>query len=197
MTTSNHRPFTFPDGEIKRPKGTREAAANYTDFAIGSFIKQLQKRSWYKNTIVIIVADHCAESAGKNEIDINKYHIPCIILNLPGSTGKVVTTMCSQIDLYPTLFSLLHWNYESNLYGKNILDAAYQPRALLGTYQQLAYLQKDSLVILGPQQKVKTFLYDAASNQQKPANLPARFIHQGMANYQTAYELYKRGGLHQ
>jgi phosphoglycerol transferase MdoB-like AlkP superfamily enzyme len=197
MTTSNHRPFTFPDGKIDMKSGNREGAVRYTDYAIGYFLKEIQKKSWYKNTIVIIVADHCAGSAGKNEIEISKYHIPCLILNLPEKGKKVIGKMCSQIDLYPTLFSLLGWNYESNLYGQNVLDPSFQPRAVLGTYQKLAFLKNDSLVILGPQQRVETFLYNNTDDTQKPDKLSRHVIDQAKANYQTAYDLYKNGGLHQ
>jgi len=198
MTTSNHRPFTFPAGKIKYASGSgREGAVRYTDYAIGEFLKNLSKKPWYKNTVIIIVADHCASSAGRNEIDINKYHIPCIILNLPQKGGQVMDKMCSQIDIYPTLFSLLGWKYESNLYGKNLFDPSYQPRAVLGTYQKLAYLKQDSLVILGPQEKTETFLYHKEKNEQIPAKLSKRVIDQAIANYQTAYDLFKNGGMHQ
>jgi phosphoglycerol transferase MdoB-like AlkP superfamily enzyme len=197
MTTSNHRPFTFPAGKIDRKQGNREGAVRYTDYAISAFLKKIEKKAWYKNTIVIIVADHCAASAGKNEIDIDKYHIPCIVLNLPVKGKMVIDKLCSQIDLYPTLFSLLGWDYESNLYGQNVLNATYQPRAVLGTYQKLAYLKKDSLVILGPQKVTQTFLYRKSSNEQIPDKLSKTVIDQAIANYQTAYALFKNGGLHQ
>lgn len=198
MTTSNHRPFTFPAGEIKLASGSgREGAVRYTDYAIGKFLKKMSTKPWYKNTVVIIVADHCASSAGKNEIDISKYHIPCIILNLP-EKGKIeINKVCSQIDIYPTLFKLLGWNYESNLYGKNVLDVTYQPRAVLGTYQKLAYLKQDSLVILGPQQKTETFIYNKQKNEQIPSALSKSVINQAIASYQTAYDLFKNGGMHQ
>lgn len=197
MTTSNHRPFTFPTGKIGLKQGNREGAVRYTDYAISDFLTKIEKKAWYKNTVVIIVADHCAASAGKNEIDIDKYHIPCIVLNLPVKGKMVIDKLCSQIDLYPTLFNLLGWNYESNLYGQNVLNSSYQPRAVLGTYQKLAYLKKDSLVILGPQRKTETFLYHKASNEQVPDKLSKNVIDQAMANYQTAYDLFKNGGLHQ
>lgn len=197
MTTSNHRPFTFPKGKIDLPTGKREGAVKYTDYAISGFLKKLQTRAWYKNTVIIIVADHCAGSAGKNEIDIAKYHIPCMVLNLPGNHNVVIDKMCSQIDIYPTLFSLLKWNYESNLYGKNVMDPGYQPRAVLGTYQKLAFLKQDSLVILAPHQKVETYIYHRNSNEQQPAKLAQHTVEMAKAYYQTAYDLFKSGSLHQ
>ena len=197
MTTSNHRPFTFPSGKIDLKPGSREAALRYTDYAIGQFLQHLKRKSWSKNTVVIIVADHCAGSAGKNEVQISKYHIPCLILNLPDQTNLMIDKMCSQIDIYPTLFSLLGWNYESNLFGKNVLNPGYQPRVLLGTYQKLAYLKSDSLVILGPHQKIETYLYSKQNDTQSPNPLSPKIIEQAKANYQTAYDLFKNGGLHQ
>lgn len=198
MTTSNHRPFTYPSGKIKLASGSgRDGAVRYTDYAIGQFLKKMSTKPWYKNTVVIIVADHCASSAGRDEIDISKYHIPCIIVNLPAHHKMEISPMCSQIDIYPTLFKLLGWKYESNLYGKNVLDPAYKPRAILGTYQQLAYLQQDSLVILGPQQKNKTFLYNKDKNTQTPVKLSSSVVDRAIAYYQSAYDLFKDGGMHQ
>lgn len=197
MTTSNHRPYTFPTGRIKNAQGTRDAAVRYTDYAIGRFLKQLQQRPWYKNTVVIIVSDHCANSAGKNEIEISKYHIPCIIVNLPANGKQVIDKQCSQIDLYPTLYSLLGWNYESNLFGNDVTDKAFKSRVFLGTYQKLAYLENDSLVILAPQQEISTFLYDQTTGNQIKKELPKGIIQRAQSFYQTAYDLYKTGGLHQ
>jgi phosphoglycerol transferase MdoB-like AlkP superfamily enzyme len=195
MTTSNHRPFTFPAGKINLPIGTREAAVRYTDFAIGDFLNKIKNKPWYKNTVIVIVADHCASSAGKNEIDISKYKIPCLILNLKNSEELNINKMTSQIDLYPTLWALLGWNYTSNFYGKNVLDSNYKSRIVLGTYQKLVYMKADSMVILSPQRKIDTYLYNASKNEQTATKFPKEIINQSIANYQSAYDLFKTGKL--
>jgi phosphoglycerol transferase MdoB-like AlkP superfamily enzyme len=196
MTTSNHKPFTYPDGKIDIPSKTgREGAVKYTDYAIKQLFAKIKNKPWYNNTVVILVADHCASSAGKNEIDISKYHIPAMIVNLKETPNRKIDKMSSQIDLYPTLFALMGWSYETNFFGKNVLSDVYDPRIVLGTYQKLAYLKKDSLVILGPQQAVETFIYDKTANQQKPAVLPAGIVNEAVAQYQAAYYLYKNKGL--
>jgi len=196
MTTSNHRPFTYPDGKINIPSGSgREGALRYTDYAIGQLIKKSSTKPWFKNTVIIIIADHCASSAGKNEIDIAKYHIPAMIYNLQGVPDQNIRQMCSQIDLYPTLFSLMGWDYRSNLFGRNVLETDYKPRIVLGTYQKLAYMSNDSLVILSPQRKIETFLYNKSSNEQIPAALSTQLKNKAIAYYQTAYYLFKNGGL--
>jgi phosphoglycerol transferase MdoB-like AlkP superfamily enzyme len=198
MTTSNHQPYTYPSGKIDIPSGTgREGAVKYTDYAIGEFINKIKNKPWFNNTTIIFIADHCASSAGRNEIDIAKYHIPAIVYNLPNQAALNIPKICSQVDLYPTLFSLLHWQYISNLYGKNVLSDAYQPRALLGTYQKLAYMKNDSLVILSPQQKVEIFRYNSATNEQTPSKANEHLVKEAIAYYQTAYFLFKNNGLKQ
>jgi len=196
MTTSNHRPYTYPPGKIKIPSGTgREGAVMYTDYAIRQFFNKIKNKPWYKNTVVLLVADHCASSAGKDEIDISKYHIPCLVVNLPNKSKERISKMCSQIDLYPTLFHLLGWEYESNLFGRNVLEDDYVPRIILGTYQQLAYLRNDSLVVLGPKRSAETFLYSMAANHQVPKKLPPYIVNEAIAQYEAAYFLFKNGGL--
>ncbi len=196
MTTSNHRPFTYPAGKIDIPSGSgREGAVKYSDYAIGEFLASAATRPWFKNTVFVFVGDHCASSAGKNEIDVARYHVPAIIFNLQGNPAPQFDQMCSQIDLYPTLFGLLGWGYESNNYGQDIRRKDYAPRALLATYQKLGYLKNDSLIVLSPKRKTETFIYDKAINGQRAANLSTSLSDEAIAYYQTAYYLFKNGGL--
>lgn len=198
MTTSNHRPYTFPGGRINFPSGAgRDAAVRYTDYAIGSFLKKAKEKPWFHNTLFIFVADHCASSAGKNEIDISKYHIPAIVYDPSGNRSLRVENTCSQIDLYPTLFSMLGWDYHSNLFGKNVMAPGYEPRAVLGTYQKLALLKGDSLLVLSPQQRVEAYHYNPATNTQTPIPADPGLVKTAIAFYQTTYYLFKNNGLKQ
>lgn len=71
MTTSNHRPFTYPEGRIDIPAKTgRSGGVKYADYAIGRFIAKASREPWFKDTIIVIVADHCANSAGKTDIPV-------------------------------------------------------------------------------------------------------------------------------
>jgi phosphoglycerol transferase MdoB-like AlkP superfamily enzyme len=167
----------------------------FTDWAIGDFLAKIKNKPWFNNTVIIFIADHCASSAGKNEIDISKYHIPALIYDARSHAHYTIDKLCSQIDLYPTLFSMLHWNYRSNLFGKNVLASDFHPRTYVGTYQKLGYLENDSLAILSPQRKVDTYRYNRDSNTQKPEPAGEKFVQKAIANYQTAYYLFKHQGL--
>lgn len=118
-----------------------------------------------------------------------------MIYNLPGASPTRVEKVCSQIDLYPTLFSVLNWSYTNNNYGLNVLDSNYTPRALIATYQKLGYMRNDSLVILSPRRKVESFYYNRSSNEQYPQKVSDQLIKEAISYYQTAYHLYSKGGL--
>jgi phosphoglycerol transferase MdoB-like AlkP superfamily enzyme len=80
MTTSNHRPFTYPAGRVAIPPGTsREGAVQYTDWAIGHLIDEARRRPWFDDTVFVIVADHTAGGAGKSDLPVARYLIPAIV----------------------------------------------------------------------------------------------------------------------
>lgn len=157
MTTSNHRPFTYPDGKIDIPSKTgRKGGVKYTDYAIKQFIEESRKHAWFDDTIFVIVADHTAGGAGKSELDPAAYHIPLIVY-APGIVEpREVHTLSSQMDVAPTLLGLLNMSYDSRFYGADILRDP-PNRALISNYQQLGYLTDDKLVVLKPVKKITEY----------------------------------------
>lgn len=159
FTISNHRPYTFPEGKITYDgeMKSRSAAVKYTDFAIGQFLAEASRRPWFGNTVFIVVADHCASSAGKTSIPVDKYHIPAIVYSPGFIQPRRVEKLCSQIDLMPTIFSLLHFSYDSKFYGRDILAPDYNQRAFMATYQDLGYYSDDVLTVLSPVRRIRQF----------------------------------------
>ncbi len=156
MTTSNHRPYTYPEGKIDIPSHTgRDGAIKYADFAVGELVKNAQKKPWFKDTVFVFIADHCASSAGKTDLPIHKYKIPLIIYSPSFIEPSKIDTLSSQIDVIPTILGLLGWSYESKFYGSNILSPEFKPRAFVGNYQKLGLLRDDKLTILMPNKTVK------------------------------------------
>jgi phosphoglycerol transferase MdoB-like AlkP superfamily enzyme len=191
MTTSNHRPFTYPSGKIDIPSGTsREGAVKYTDFALKELFKKAKTKPWFKNTVFVIIADHCASSAGKDEIDVANYHIPAFIVNLPENQNQKIEKQCSQIDLWPSLFSLFHWSYESDFFGKNVLSPDFEQRALLGTYRKLVLMKKEKVMILSDQKKQAFYSWNKKDNSLIPMPINQHFLEETIAWYQTADYLF-------
>lgn len=81
MTVSNHRPFTYPNNKIDIPGNikSRDGGVKYTDYALKQFFKQAAKQPWFKNTVFVIVADHCASSA-ENRTAIRQIQDSCFNL---------------------------------------------------------------------------------------------------------------------
>ena len=159
MTISNHRPYTYPDGRIEYDGNpmSRSAAVKYTDWAIGYLFAEAAKRPWFSNTVFVVMADHCASSAGKTSLPVDRYHIPAFIYSPGFIKPQYVGKICSQIDVMPTLFGLLNIGYEAPFYGTNILAPDFRERAFMATYQDLGYYADDVLTVLSPVRKVKQF----------------------------------------
>ena len=160
MTTSNHQPFTFPDGKIDLAPGEgkggsgRFGGVKYTDYALSQLMKQAKNQPWFKDTVFVVVADHCAGSAGKVGLPVKKYHIPMFIYSPKHIQVREVDTLASQIDIAPTLLALLNISYESFFFGKNILSPEFKGRALIANYQKLGLLNKEELLFLSPGKQI-------------------------------------------
>ncbi len=187
MTTSNHRPYTYPDNKIDIPSGTgRKGAVKYTDYAIKRFLEKAKKKPWYKNTVFVIMADHCASSAGKWELTVSKYQIPAIIYNLPNKEHDKIDMLCSQIDLFPTLFGYLNWTYKSTFYGKDVnLFSQNDQRAFIGNYRKLGLLKSNSLMVLGDQKRFNVYKWDRKKNSLTLENYHPENSSEIISYYQT------------
>ncbi|SFV52441.1 Sulfatase family protein [hydrothermal vent metagenome] len=194
MTTSNHRPYTYPDGKIDIPSHTgRYGGVKYTDYAIDNFLKKASKRPWFDNTLFVFVADHNGGSAGKNELPLYRYKIPFIIYAPSLIKPQNITKVSSQIDLTPTLFSLLNWSYRSKFYGKDILSSDFKPRALIGNYQKLGLYRENRLIILQPNAGVKEFEVEELNlkdNKYKEIKPIQKDIDDTVSYYQSASYFY-------
>jgi phosphoglycerol transferase MdoB-like AlkP superfamily enzyme len=191
MTTSNHRPYTYPNNAIDIPSGTsREGAVKYTDYAIRKMFQKAKNKPWYKNTVFVIIADHCASSAGKDEIDVANYHIPAFIVNLPKEINQKVEKQCSQIDVFPTLFSIMNWSYDSNFFGKNVFSPSFEERALIGTYRKLALMKDKKVMIVSDQKKQSFYTWNKTNNSLKPLPIDKSFLKETISWYQTADYLF-------
>lgn len=194
MTTSNHRPYTFPDGKIDMPQGNRNSAVKYTDFALGDFIQKAKSKKWFENTVFVVVADHCASSAGKWEINIEKHHIPAIFYNTKNSAQKI-DRLSSQIDVLPTLFGYLHWSYDTALYGKDINQTKVgDERAFIANYRTLGLLKEGIFTQLNDQKGVIQFKVgedNRSMTEQKSKN--TELINETISYYQTASDRFKSG----
>lgn len=194
LTTSNHRPFTYPDGKIDIPSGTsRAGAVKYTDYAIGSFLKEAVKQDWARNTLFIIVADHSTEGRGRFDLEMSDFHIPLWIYSPHLIKPQVISKLGSQIDLLPTLIHLLGIKDESPYFGQSLLNPSWnEERAFVGNYQYVGFYKNNVLTTLGPNQVVRSFSYDPRTKKQASLN-DSPFVDEAASYYQMASQLLDSG----
>ena len=131
MTRSNHYPFNFAAGmtdeEKNRPLQERiNVTMGYADRQIARFIRAVENEEWYKNTYVIIMADH-GFPLGENGVSTmngggfsNVSWIPFFIHG-KGLDAVRDTTPAAQIDIAPTVLELAGFAVPNIFMGHNLL----------------------------------------------------------------------------
>lgn len=204
MTTSNHRPFTYPKGKIDiAPKSGRNGAVKYTDYAIGKFVEEAKKKPWFNSTIFVFVADHCAGSAGNTDLPLWRYQIPAIFYAPRIIAPKKFTKIASQIDIVPTLFGLMNLSYESKFFGVDVLSnhANLDRHIFVSTYSDVGSFKENKLYLLKP--KKQKIFFDVkilkfgwrGSQESETSEYEAEELEEVIAYYQSASHLFKSGAL--
>ncbi|MDC8106140.1 LTA synthase family protein [Chryseobacterium sp. PTM-20240506] len=170
MTVSNHRPFTYPGGRIDIPGDakSREGGVKYTDYSLRKFFEMAKKQDWYKNTVFVIVADHCASSAGSTELPMDKYRIPAMVFSEDFIQPVKFDKLMSQIDLMPTVLGLLNFSYQSKFLGQDVLKKEFQPKAYIATYQDLGFVKDGYLTVISPVKKIKQYSLSQKKDKLTP-----------------------------
>lgn len=131
MTRSNHYPFNFAAGmtdeQKNRPLQERiNVTMNYADRQIARFFHAVENEEWYKNTYVIIMADH-GFPLGENGVSTmngggfsNVSWIPFFIHG-KGLDAVRDTTTAAQIDIAPTVLELAGFAVPNIFMGHNLL----------------------------------------------------------------------------
>ncbi len=197
MTTSNHRPYTYPNGRIDIPSpGGRNGAVKYTDYAIDKFIQDAKTKPWFADTLFVIVADHCASVAGKTRLPVEKYHIAAIFYAPELLKPMVYKPIISQMDIPPTILDILGKQGSEGFFGHSAFSPeASQERAFISNYQQLGYLKNGVLTVLSPKQKVESFRVDPATYESTPMENNPELVNEAIAYYQTGSKAFKTGAL--
>jgi phosphoglycerol transferase MdoB-like AlkP superfamily enzyme len=197
MTTSNHRPFTYPDGRIDIPSpGGRAGSMKYTDYAIGRFLDAARSKPWFNETLFIFVADHCASAAGKTRLPVEGFHIPLILYAPALLRPGVVDRVSSQLDIAPTILDLLGAPGEKAFFGHSLFKVqGREPRAFIANYQDLGYYKRDLLTVLKPRKEVEAYRINPKTFAATPAPVDPELLREAIAYYQTGTNAFDSGAM--
>ncbi|MDR4935262.1 LTA synthase family protein [Rossellomorea marisflavi] len=144
VTLTNHMPYDLPveKQSLSLPKevngtllGDYLQTVRYTDEALGLFLKELESDGLLKDSIIVLYGDHNGIFEGDksliekwkgNSISTEEWYreyatVPFMIYN-PGIKGKEIDTYGGQVDVFPTIASIMGTSYPSGL-GENLLGS--------------------------------------------------------------------------
>lgn len=194
MTTSNHRPYTYPEGRIDIASGSgREGAVKYSDYALGRLIERARERRWFDDTLFVITADHGASARGTRRIPLDQYRIPLFVYAPKHVAPQRVDRLMSQIDIAPTVLGLLNFRYYTKFLGHDVLRSAPETdRAFVANYQALGYLRGGEMAVLQPKRKID--FYHLGEGEPIPtASADPALEREAIAFYQIASHVFRNG----
>ncbi|TAK47343.1 MAG: DUF229 domain-containing protein, partial [Saprospiraceae bacterium] len=193
---SDHGPYVIP-GYFK-PKHEKKVLGivEYVDWSVRQFLQKAAKEPWFDNTIFIFVADHGASIVKRYDLPLSYLHTPLImyapkILGIP----RTITTLGSQLDIFPTVMGLLQLDYVNNTLGIDLFREA-RPYAI--SYADDKYAVLNSEYIYVSRENGVNSLYRYRTNDlknyldEKPDMASEMKIY-GESMFQTAQWLRKRG----
>lgn len=156
QTADNHRPYTIPaedtDFEVRAPsedslnrfgfadqvsytdKLKEYNAFRYTDFTFRKFMDAAAKEAYFKNTLFVFIGDHGIPGdvgemfppAWTNQ-QLTAMHVP-LLFYFPGSQqANRIGTICSQLDVLPTIAGWCNRDLSNSGLGRNLLDTSAKP----------------------------------------------------------------------
>ena len=169
FTSSNHAPFDIPEGRVEPapgpttgPQAGLNTAIKYADYAVGEFIERARNSNYWENTVFLVVADHNVRVYGNSLVPIEHFHIPGVIMG--GSIEpRKVSRISSQIDLYPTLLSLIGVGGEHPGLGRDMTSEEFfdgSGRTMMQGHSIQAYLEDDEVIVLQKNKPPQQYSYD-------------------------------------
>jgi len=185
LTLTSHVPYKIPVPPLLQ--GNDETilflnSVHYTDQVIGDFIESCKKQSWWKNTVVIITADHGIRFPATGKI-INDFKIPMLWLGgaIEKSKGLIINKIASQIDLSSTLIKQFGWNASVFPFSRDITDSTSVPFSFFSNSVSFGLVQSDNY-----------FIYDSKGKRikEQQGNVRQKDINAGEALQQFIYDDY-------
>jgi phosphoglycerol transferase MdoB-like AlkP superfamily enzyme len=151
LTLSSHEPFDVPmepvfSGEDRMT--TYKNSVYYADKSLGSFLDWAKGKEWWKNTLVIMVADHCCRVTEDMLIySQNVFKIPMLwVGGALSRKGILVNKLGSQVDIPSTLLNQL--DIRGNFpFGKDLLSDKSRSFAFYTFNEGFAFITDSSAYI--------------------------------------------------
>lgn len=165
LTISNHPPYIVPERFKSVSDDPQYQVVAFADDAIREFMEQASKEDWYRNTVFVFLGDH-GKMVGQQvyAMPLSYHHVPLIIYS-PAleDAPRRISHLGGQIDVFPTVMSLLKGSYENNTLGVSLLDSPPRPYIFFASDDALGCLDQRDFYIYNAKIKVEG-LYNYQEN---------------------------------
>jgi len=193
MTVSNHRPYRFPENNVKQNPDwqPRYNSARYADWAYGDFIERAKKHKWFDNTVFVFVADHSEKINGAAQVPLQDMRIPILIYSPKNIAPRTIDTMGAQIDLIPTLLGQLGFSYVSPFFGK---DLTIEPKdggwSSTAHNFSIAFARPGHIAVLLPNEPTLGYSFEPGLGELTPETPDTETMRDAIALTQTAHHMF-------
>ena len=199
QTSGNHPPFTIPkhlkDFQVDRkPQAQLEGAGfvdneeynavRLMDYSLQKFFEKAEKSPGFANTVYVLWADHGIPRGMTDkrfgDLAVGVHHIPCVIYAPHLLKPQRISTVGTQMDLLPTLASLLGHPLDHQTLGKDLLDPAWVGKAAAFTFTtfrrpaRVGLIQGDWYVNIETNGRSALYRLDEPIQRDHSAEDPAR-----------------------
>jgi phosphoglycerol transferase MdoB-like AlkP superfamily enzyme len=206
LTLSFHKkyqvpPFPNPREGAPEKHQDQKDCIRYTDWAVGQFIQKARQGNYFDDTIFVFVADHMGGYLEHPNTPAS-FRVPFVIYAPKIVSPRRVSTICSQMDVSPTIMLLLGGEYEHCFFGTDVLTRSSDDgRAFIYFGSQLVWIDGNGDIVTIPfNSSPRLFEYAPPGGvQPREVNTPEtqarcnELARQATALIQTARMLVQRG----
>ncbi|MBF0284991.1 MAG: sulfatase-like hydrolase/transferase [Magnetococcales bacterium] len=153
LTVSNHRPYKFPENNVKwnDQKDGRENAATYAAWAFTDFVRRAKDHPWFDDTVFVFIGDHGPKISGAAEVPVQGFRVPLILHSPKHIPAQRFDAFGSSLDMAPTLLGLLGMSYDSPFFGVDLLRARPEgERFTMAHNFNIAYGRNGKVTVISP-----------------------------------------------
>ena len=168
FTLSSHHPFIVPEQyAAKFPEGKLpiQKCIAYTDYALQQFFNSIKKSKWFANTLFVFTADHTGPS--EDTIYNNaagNFKIPLFFYMPDNSLKGEDTKIAQQLDIMPTILSMLNYNKPFFSFGNNLKDSTQKRFAINYYYGAYQFFTLNELIQFNGEKTTGLYNFETDTN---------------------------------
>ncbi len=196
LTSSDHAPYVLPSDIPFKPKSgdIKQQMTEYADWALGYFVSLARKTDWFANTLFVFIADHgYAKPNSRYEMPLSYHHTPFVLYYPSQIAPAKDSCLALQIDLAPTVLSMLFSDWQNNTLGVDLL-ACEREFAYFSADKRLGVLDKEHFLIINQDNIETLYRLDDSTKTNYIGQLPqkaARMKHYAYGMLQKSSDMLK------